>query len=381
MCSSGLMRSRGTTTVVATVGRPQAADLPALVDPAASVRCAVVVIAHDGAAFIERCLRSLIEGGSEPSDIVVVDNASRDRTVDLVRRVHPDIAVIRSNVNVGYGHGANLGIAATSLEYVAVLNQDVVVSPGWLRPLLRAMQDDESVALATPKILLSTDTASVNACGGSPHYTGITTCRGYGRPSAAYSSSEVVGAVSGAAFVVRRDVFDAVGGFDPLFFMYLEETDLSLRVALAGYRILCVPSTTVIHDFRASFPLDKIHWLERNRFLLLAKLFRWRTLLVLMPALAVTELLVLSYAATRGPSIVLAKLRAYVWAARTMPAIGSARRRTQRLRRVSDRRLLASMSDDLELSELRHPAADWVEMLANPFYRTWATVVRRLMSW
>jgi GT2 family glycosyltransferase len=381
MSSSGLMRSAEITTLFATVDRPREAAIPAHVEPAASSRCAVVVIAHDGAAFIEQCLRSLIMGGSGPSDIVLVDNASRDATVDLVRRVHPDIMVIRSKDNLGYGHGANLGIEATSLAYVAVLNQDVTVHPGWLRPLVAAMQADPTIGLATPSILLSSDTARLNARGGSPHYTGITTCRDYGRPAAAYAGSEIVGAVSGAAFVVRRDVFDMVGGFDPLFFMYLEETDLSLRAALAGYRTVCVPNSTVVHDFRASFSIEKIHWLERNRFLLLAKLFKWRTLLVLMPALAVTELLVLSYAATRGPSIFLAKLKAYVWAGKRMRDIASARRQAQRLRRVSDRRLLNSFTEDLDLSELRHPAAHWAEALTNPFYRTWAKVVRHLMSW
>ena len=111
-----------------------------------------------------------------------------------------------------------------------------------------------------------------------------------------------------------------------------------------------------MHDFVPRFSAEKIHWLERNRFLLLAKLFSWRTLLVLAPAIAATELLVLAYSATRGPSVVLAKLSAYAWAARQMPSIAAARRGTQRLRRVSDRQMLATFSDELDLSELGHPA-------------------------
>ena len=88
---------------------------------------------------------------------------------------------------------------------------------------------------------------------------------------------------------MRRDVFEALGGFDPLFFMYLEENDLSLRAALAGFTTLFVPRAIVMHDFVPRFSAEKIHWLERNRFLLLAKLFKWRTLLVLTPALQATD--------------------------------------------------------------------------------------------
>jgi GT2 family glycosyltransferase len=367
--------------MVRTATRPKDADLGDLAVTPNQLRCAVVVVAHDGVPFIERCLRSLLQGGNRPSEIVVVDNASHDDTVDVVRRIHPDITVIRSGANLGYGDGANLGIASTSHRYVAVLNQDVTVTPGWLAPLLEAMEADRRVGLVTPRILLSSDPDRLNACGDSAHYTGITTCRGYGRSSNAYANNETVGAVSGAAFVIRRDVFDEICGFDPLFFMYLEETDLSLRATLAGYTIRSVPAATVIHDFTARFPAEKILWLERNRFMLLAKVFQWRTLLALLPPLAVTEVLVLSYAAIRGPSVLLAKVRAYLWIGSRMRSIGSARRRAQRLRRVPDRRLLETLSTDLELSELSHPGARWVEAVANPFYRAWATLVRRVVTW
>jgi GT2 family glycosyltransferase len=346
-----------------------------------AVRCAVVVVAHNGVGVIGPCLRSLLAAGTEPDDIVVVDNASHDGTVDLVHQIDEAITVVESRVNVGYGHGANLGIAATAHPFVAVLNQDVTVTSNWLRSLVAALEDDPCAGLATPKILLSNDPTRLNACGNLPHYTGITSCRAFGRSADAYTSSQIVGAVSGAAFVVRREVFDEIGGFDPLFFMYLEENDLSLRAALAGHTTLFVAGSVVMHDFVPRFSAEKIHWLERNRFLLLAKLFSWRTLLVLAPAIAATELLVLAYSATRGPSVVLAKLSAYAWAARQMPSIAAARRGTQRLRRVSDRQMLATLSDELDLSELGHPAAHSVETVANVFFRGWASVARRLVTW
>jgi len=352
-------------------------------------RALVVVVAHNGRRYLQDCLESLMMSGVDPAGIVVVDNDSGDGGPELVQAWFPAIHVLCPGTNLGYGAAINLAVAHAmrdggrweSVEYLAVLNQDVVSGPAWIDHLITALERDRSAALATPKILIRSNPDLVNACGNNVHLTGITTCRGYGRRSLEYAHSSTVTAVSGAAFVIRKRVFDAVGGFDPLFFLYLEDTDLSLRVALAGYRAMCVPDAVVYHDFDPSFAEMKIHWLERNRIVLLAKVYKWRSLLVLLPALMLTELLVLGYAIGRGSAVIGAKARTYAWLARNLPRIRDSRRRAQAQRRISDREMLAHLAPQLDVRELQDRRASSVAALANALYRAWWSVARRVISW
>jgi GT2 family glycosyltransferase len=221
----------------------------------------------------------------------------------------------------------------------------------------------------------------VNTCGNSPHFTGITVCRGVGPPREAFEVVEEVPAVSGAAFVARRAGIRELGGFDPGFFLYLEDTDLSLRAVLAGHRILLVPTAEVLHDFILRLGADKIGYLERNRHAMLLKLLRWRTLLLLSPGLVLVELAVLGYAASRGPRCLRQKLAGYLWLLVRAGDVLRARRRVQRLRAISDSALIATLGTDLELGELQHPLGRTAMRLLNPFLRALHRSSPRVMHW
>ncbi|MDP8924956.1 MAG: glycosyltransferase family 2 protein [Chloroflexota bacterium] len=334
-----------------------------------------VVVTYNGVRHVSPCLQSLLDGGVRPEAILVVDNASSDGTVELIRRRFPAVRLLPIARNVGYGEGANLGAAVGNARYVAILNQDVVVAPGCVERLVSALEAEPSALLANPKILLKDAPERINTCGNVPHYTGITTCRDYNRPASEYLASEEIPAISGAAFVARRAAFDALGGFDPTFFLYLEDTDLSLRAMLAGYRCLLVPEAVAFHEFEPRFAPEKLFWLERNRLVMLLKTYRWPTLFALAPSLLLAEVLVLGYSGLRGWSAVAAKLRAYGWVATHLPRILRARRAVQALRRVPDRAILARHARDLDLDELRHPLGQLGMKLVNPQFRGWFHVL------
>jgi GT2 family glycosyltransferase len=247
--------------------------------------------------------------------------------------------------------------------------------------LVRALEAEPGVGLATPKVLLRSDPALVNACGNEMHYTGFTTCRGYRRESAAYTGTHAVTLVSGAVFAVRSELLRRLGGMDPLFYMYLEDADLSVRAALAGFRSICVPSVTAIHDWEPRFSAAKIHWLERNRVLLVLRIYRARTLLLMAPALFLAEILALGYAALHGPNVVAAKLRAWVWVVRSSPGIARSRRRIQRARTIPDRILLDSLAGGLNIDELPGRLPGVAAAAMNPLFRLWLGFLRRAVTW
>jgi hypothetical protein len=351
------------------------------VGEASAPRVTVVVVSYNGRGEIEACLESMVTSGIDPAQILVVDNDSRDGTPELVGSRFPDVNVLKLGGNRGYGGAANLAASASSGEYIALVNQDMVFRHGWLDHLVRALETDPDAALATPKVLLLGDPARVNACGNMPHYSGITTCRGYGQRADAFTRPEAVPAVSGAAFLIRRAAFEEINRFDPLFFMYLEDTDLSLRAGLAGFRCLFVPDAVVLHRFSPTFSSAKVYWLERNRTMMLVKVYRWRTLLLLTPALLLTDMLVLAYGLAHGPRHVLAKAKAYAWVARRWPTIMANRRHAQRIRRTPDRELLRTFGVRLDIAEIDSPVSRSGATVANLFYARWHTLIMRVVTW
>ena len=182
---------------------------------------------------------------------------------------YPQVTWLRSPHNSGFGGGNNLAARRARGEYLAFLNPDTTVEPGWLEALIAALEADPQAGMATSKILLMDDPSRINTCGNDVHISGLTLCRGMGAPANDYNQVEEVAAVSGAAFVIRRGLFEQLGGFDPAYFMYMEDTDLSWRARLAGWRILYVPASVVYHDYRLQFGPRKTFYQERNRYRLL----------------------------------------------------------------------------------------------------------------
>jgi hypothetical protein len=174
------------------------------------------------------------------------------------------------------------------------------------------------------------------------------------QPYTAYPDLAEVGSVSGAAFVIRRTLFETLGGFDPSFFMYMEDTDLSLRARLAGWRILYVPDSIVYHDYRLTFGPRKTYYQERNRYWLLLKVFRQRTLIALLPALLLAELVAWGFVLLRDRRNWANKLQAYRVVIRDREQLKLARRQTQALRRVPDSHLLAQAHFRLGYEQTGH---------------------------
>jgi GT2 family glycosyltransferase len=195
----------------------------------------------------------------------------------------------------------------------------------------------------------------INVAGLDVHLSGISMCRGLGLPKSSIAASTDVAAISGVAFAVRRDVFERLGGFDPAFFLYMEDVDISLRAWLAGYRCVYVPQPVVMHDYD-TIRMDgsKTFWVERGRYLMLLKAFRWRTLFVLLPLLFLTEVMTWGWTMCHNRQAVDQKLRAWHWVLDHWPEIAQKRRAVQARRRASDAVFLRRCRWQIELGKLGH---------------------------
>jgi GT2 family glycosyltransferase len=318
-------------------------------------RTSVVVVAYNAGGFLRDCIASICS--TQPDvEIVLVDNASTDAAVDEVEKEFPGITVVRSERNAGFGAGNNLGVAHARRDLLVFLNPDTVVTDGWLDVLVRPLVEDPTVGLVTPKVLRRDRPDSINVAGLEVHLSGISMCRGLGLPRAALDEAAEVAAISGVAFAVRRDVFEAIGGFDEGFFLYLEDVDLSVRAWLAGYRCLYVTGAVVLHDYeKVEVGLQKAFWVERGRYLMLLKSFTWRTLLALLPTLLLAEVITWGWLVWRNPKAVFQKLRAYGWVLANWGRIADKRRRVQAYRACPDSAFLLRCQWHLDFAQLAGP--------------------------
>jgi GT2 family glycosyltransferase len=224
-------------------------------------------------ARLRECVDSLARQTRHDFEVIVVDNSG----VGLVRRngSAPGARVIENARNVGFGAAVNQGIEASSAPYLATLNDDAVAHPGWLDALVRALERRPDAGMCAAAVLLYHEDR-LDSAGMLVARDASSKQRGHGRPPEDFPVAEEVLFPTGSAAIYRRSMLEELGGFDPAFFLYCEDTDLGLRARWAGWKCLYEPEAVVEHHYshssgRAS-PL-KAYYVERNRLFVLAKDF------------------------------------------------------------------------------------------------------------
>lgn len=301
----------------------------------------VIVVGYNSREHLDRCLDSLsMQVYPGELEVLFVDNASSDGSVEHVRSRFPDVRIIETGGNLGYAGGNNVGALHARNDILAFLNPDTSASADALAELVRPLLRDPSIGLTTAKLVLMDDPQIINTCGNEISLTGVTTCRRMGEPASTLLQDEEVNAVSGAAFATPAMVFHQLGGFDERFWMYLEDTDLSWRARLAGYRCVVASRSVIAHVYSLKISAAKACGIERNRYLMLGKNLSWRAFFALLPLLLLGEVCTWGWAVKSGPRFAWSKLRALAWTLGNLALIVGARSSVQRLRRVTDGHLL-----------------------------------------
>ena len=244
-------------------------------------RLSVVILNWNGRRHLERYLPSVVAHTAGDAEVVVADNGSTDDSLQWLRLTHPDVRVIRLDRNYGFAGGYNRALKEVDSEYVLLLNSDVEVTAGWWQPLVGVLDKESDVAAVAPKLLADMERIKfeyAGASGGFIDYLGYPFCRGrilsnVETDSGQYDDRRDIFWASGAALCCRREVFEALGGFDDDFFAHMEEIDLQWRMQLAGWRIVVEPKSVVYHLGGGTLPASsrKIFLNHRNNLAMLFK--------------------------------------------------------------------------------------------------------------
>ncbi|MEB3203385.1 MAG: glycosyltransferase family 2 protein [Candidatus Sericytochromatia bacterium] len=240
-------------------------------------RVALLVVTLDGRDHLERLLASVadLDYPKDALEIVVVDNGSTDGTTGWLAECHPRIRVLRLETNEGFARPNNLAAALVpDADYLALLNNDMKVDPGWLREALAGFAEPDVACVATR--ILNWDGTRVDYAGAGMTFDGFGLQPAYGADAERVRGEPgPVLFACGGAMVIRRDVFLALGGFDEAFFAYFEDVDLGWRLWAAGHRVVYRPEAVVRHVHNgtsARFPSEaKRLLMERNALQMVLK--------------------------------------------------------------------------------------------------------------
>ena len=306
------------------------------------------MINYNGERYLARSLAAVLAQGDALTEIVLVDNASDDDSLQLIRDRYPQVRVVRRARNDGPAAARNAGFAAASSDRILFLDNDIILAEGAAALLSAALDVDPAAAIAVPRILDGGPSDTVQFDGADCHFLGGMTLHHAGwRDADVPPATREIGSLGAGCFVVDRRRLGIAQPFDETFLFNYEDHDFGVHARLLGHRILGVSAARCHHlDGTPGLSMRpggryhrlRVYCLIRNRWLVLLKYFEWRTLALLAPLLVVYELAQLAAAVAKG--WLREWCRAAWWILRRLPDILERRRAIQETRQIPDGALL-----------------------------------------
>jgi len=247
------------------VSEPATAEMPSV---------SVIIVNYNGKEYLETCLRSLqaLDYPAGKLEVIVVDNSSTDGSIEYIQANFPDVVISLLDGNYGFCAPCNEGASIATGEYLAFLNNDTGVTPGWLRALVQPALEDGEVVSCASRMLYFDRRDTINTAGGKLTIIGGGFYRGYGaRDGPLYDQPGYTGFGCAAGVLVKKDFFLSIGGFDEDHFAACEEHDLGWKAWLYGYRVAYAPGAVMYHRESATFgtrsnaAARKVYLNTRNR--------------------------------------------------------------------------------------------------------------------
>lgn len=211
------------------------------------IKVTVVIPNYNGIKYIRDCMDSLRKQEGIPFDLLIVDNGSKDGSLEVLQEEYTEARVIALEENTGFCHAVNLGIQNSNTPYVILLNNDTVVKAGFVESLVKAIEESERIFSVSSMMLSMKDESIIDDAGDGYSMLGWAYARGKGKTVSRYEKRAEIFAACGGAAIYRKAIFEEIGYFDENHFAYLEDIDIGYRARIYGYRNVYEPAAKVIH--------------------------------------------------------------------------------------------------------------------------------------
>jgi len=230
------------------------------------VEVSIIIVSWNVSSLLKHCLKSLQDNSRLQSEIIVIDNASRDGTSEMVKRNFPKVKLIENKKNFGFAYAVNQGISLTRGKYILLLNPDTVILPRSIELAVKYLASRPEAGILGGEIL-NPDLSRQPSCRRFPDFLSqalillklhhffphLPVFKKYFAEDFSYLETAEVDQVMGAFFLIKREVIEKIGPFDENFFLWFEEVDFCRRAKKMGYKVIFYPKAKIIHHGAESF--------------------------------------------------------------------------------------------------------------------------------
>ena len=210
-------------------------------------KLSIIIPNFNGKKFLKTCLDSIEKQNYLFYDVIIIDNASSDGSVEYIKENYPKLTLIQNKKNLGFAAAVNQGIKISSSQYIFLLNNDVELEPDCILNLLKCVEKDENIFAVSSKMIQCNNKGKMDDAGDEYTILGWTRKVGDGKSPDLYTAErETFSACAGAA-IYKKSILDKIGYFDENFFAYMEDVDISYRARIWGYKCVYCPDAVVYH--------------------------------------------------------------------------------------------------------------------------------------
>jgi len=319
----------------------------------------ILVLNYNGRRWLFSCLSSLLKTEYPQYEIILVDNASTDGSVEFVKKNFPRVKIIKFSQNLGYALAYNIAYKYAKGDILVFLNNDTMVSSNWLKEIIKFLSKVRTPIIVGPKICKMYNKRKLDSAGGVVNILGFTWSRGYldDADDPKYNKIYEPFYVSGAALIIPKQLFEELGCFDASYFMYCEELDLCWRARLRGYKIIYFPRSIIYHYGSPSLKKYSVRYYylnTRNMIVTMIKCLERKNLIPMLTAyLFLSFLLGFILTIKKRKNFVKAYIEAISWIIQNISNILFKRKSIQAQRVIPDNRIFVFFSKSFGFRKFR----------------------------
>jgi hypothetical protein len=338
------------------------------------------IVNYNGEKYLEETLCSILIQKKEFDEILLIDNASEDRSLEIIGERFHELKIIKLNKNLGPGTARNLGFEKASYDRILFLDNDVILSPGCPERLSQTLNENPFAAVAVPRVLYAKERKKIQYDGADSHYLGLMILNNTNQTTD--RASNLIGKIDSlvtACFLLDRSGWQGSKPFDDTFFFNYEDHDFGLRTRIMGHEIVSVPSALCYHKEGTpglslreggNYSKMRIFCLIRNRWQLILKNYQLKTLFLLLPTFFIYEIFQLAGVIKKGWFVEW--LKASLWIIQNPVVIVQKRRIVQKSRKIPDREILKAgpipFMNDLTKTYPERIAKNFLDLITNSYW-------------